>query len=47
MDTYSPKLRDIKREWHVIDAAGKSDLAAPGLVTQNQAFLSGTRQEGL
>ncbi|MCK4353822.1 MAG: 50S ribosomal protein L13 [Dehalococcoidia bacterium] len=24
MKTYSPKLKDIKREWHVIDASGET-----------------------
>jgi large subunit ribosomal protein L13 len=35
MDTYSPKLKDIKREWHVIDAAGRT----PGEVAEKAAVL--------
>jgi len=35
METYSPKLKDIKRDWHVIDAAGKT----PGEVAAQAAVL--------
>ncbi|HHE42029.1 MAG TPA: 50S ribosomal protein L13 [Dehalococcoidia bacterium] len=35
MQTYSPKLKDIEREWHVIDAAGKT----PGEVATRAAVL--------
>lgn len=35
MRTYSPKLKDIKREWHVIDAAG----CTLGVVAERAAVL--------
>ncbi|MBN1151642.1 MAG: 50S ribosomal protein L13 [Dehalococcoidia bacterium] len=35
MRTYSPKLKDIQREWHVIDAAGST----LGVVAERAAVL--------
>ncbi len=45
MKTYSPKAGDVKREWHVIDAAGKvlgnvSTQAATLLMGKHKAMYS-------